>query len=272
MMWRFKSMMRGAAAAAMLAFAAPAQAGGVPVFDATSLAQMVLEYQQALQQFAESQAQTTELIAQTREAYAQTQHLIRNGQTLVRQVEAMTGARDVSGLLNAAEDAARRRRLPTMLGGLDALGLDVDTDFAAAVEDIHAQFPLLRAEGLDPYAEAGADASGPVRSHIEAANTIVAGIAAARTAMQDAPADVAALEALIARIDETADMKASSDLGARMAAQTGLAVTKLTQLLAIQMEMQGAQALRDVVWTEAGRVGGYNPHYGEDFHSGEGRR
>lgn len=241
----------GLAFLAALALPAPAGAGGIPVIDATAIAKMAIEYSELVAQGAKMTeqiglentqiGQLAEQIAQGTERAAQ---LAQQIEQLDTQIAAMTGGRDLAGLI----DGDVRDELMALMPGEIASIIDgggapqVQARFQAMLEE----FAPLSPEELRPM-DPGATS---VLARRDATERVYAAIALAEEALAQGEDVAAQYGELIAGIDATEDVKASMDLAARIAAENGLMMDRLTRLLATQMQAVGAVERRDIAITE----------------------
>lgn len=235
--------MRGMACAAALAAViglgnAPARAGGIPVIDVAGIAQMVTEYQEMLTQSGMMNSQIANQIEQIQQGLA----MIEQGADrfnqlgtqitqLQTQIAAMTGTRDLSGILDGLSGI--RDLLPTDIGGADLTAASARLDELMTLDGL-VEGVALWGDGVEPTSRlAVAYEEAREKTYIEAAS--------AETLIEGMPDIETAYATMIAEIDNTADVKASIDLAARIAAENGRAIARLTHLLAISAQARSAE-------------------------------
>lgn len=226
-------------AALSLALATPpAHAGGIPVIDVAGIAQMVTEYSEMLNQSGMMNAQISNQIDQIQQGLA----MIEQGSDrftqlgtqitqLQTQIEAMTGGRNLSGILDGLDGI--RDLLPTDIAGGDTTAASIRLDELMVLDGL-ADGTALWGEGVEPTSRlAVAYVEAREKTYIEAAS--------AETLIETMPEIETAYGTLIAEIDNTADVKASIDLAARIAAENGRAIARLTHLMAISAQARSAE-------------------------------
>jgi type IV secretion system protein VirB5 len=197
-----------------------ASAQGVPVIDAQSVIQQTLSAARALEQINQLAQQYEKQIEQLSVA--------------VQQRDALLGARGLGELLNGPQEQAARRATPATLDELlriaqtgqvprtydeirrvlDRLQRDLEL---AKPQDIHANDPR----------------SSTARVYQRTQDTTLGDLAVAEKAYDDVTHRVQDYERLIQEIDRTKDLKASSDLLARILAENGMATAELIRLQAL---------------------------------------
>lgn len=234
-----------------LALPAPGSAGGIPVIDVSAIAQMAVEYSELISQGAKMSeqiglentqvGQLSEQIMQGAERAAQLAQQI--GQ-LDTQIAAMTGGRDLAGLIDGDVRDELMALMPGEITAIIAGGgaPEVQARFQAMLEE----FAPLSPEELRPM---DPDAAA-VLARRDATERVYAAIALAEEALAQGEDVAAQYGDLIAEIDAAEDVKASMDLAARIAAENGLMIDRLTRLMATQMQAAGAVERRDIAIAE----------------------
>ena len=222
-----------------LAVAGPAGAQGVPVIDASSIAQLVTQLDQMRRDYATQLEQLTQL----REQYA---NMVEQLDTLRQQYAAVTGPRGIGGVLNTVEDIRERDAAET-LGGIVDGSIFGDLDRVAGnVGRITARLADLRAtyelDDLDVFA--GSEEASD-RAIAEVAGAGMASVATAEDAYARANAAMDRVSALIGRIDDSTDIKASTDFNTRMLAEVAGLLAENLRAQAAVANAQGAAALAD---------------------------
>ncbi len=215
---RFKGMRRAVAGALLavscLAPIMPAQAQGVPVFDASSVAQAVEQVRQGVEMIERAQA----------------------------QINAITGGRGMSLLLNSATDIAARSAASDFPGlvegaitGREILGNT--TRIMASIDRIKSNLDL---EGLDTFA---ASDLAQYRSLATLGGASLAAMATGEDSYARANEAMTRVNALIPRIDANTDLKASVDFNTRVQIEQTQVLNELLRVLSAQANAQGAQSL-----------------------------
>ncbi len=210
--------MKLAAIATVLAGAAfpapPASAQGVPVFDASNVAQAIEQVRQGVEMIDRAQ----------------------------QQINALTGARGLSLLLNSAADIAARDSASDFANLMEgaATGREIlgnVTRITAAINRIKGNFDLdgLSALSTSPFAQ--------YRSLATLGGASLTAMATGEDSYARANATVTRVNAMIQEIDTTPDLKASVDLNTRVQLENTQLMTELVRLLSAQVNAQGAQSL-----------------------------
>lgn len=239
MMGRNRCFMFGAAAAAMMLAAGPnpARAAGIPVIDASSIAQLLTTYSEMLTQSGMMTEQIGNQIAQIQQGVEQigqgeqrfTQLTTQIGQ-LQEQIVAMTGTRDLSGILDGLDGI--RDLLPTDVGGADFTAASARYDELLVEDDVR--------DGVALFGDVTDPTSLRAVSYVDARDKTYIEAASAQILIEGMPEIEAAYSALITEIDNTPDVKASMDLMARIAAENGRSIARLTHLMAISAQARSA--------------------------------
>lgn len=236
--------------AAGLAAPLPASAGGVPTFDGAVVAQGTAQLLQ-LQQTYGIEVQGLENAIKQLQTLVDSYDTLRKQVTqLERQWQGLSGAKDISAILNG--DLERKaRRIAETLADINATlvgaGLPEDnplTDLIAAQE---------AAYDIRPAAETFDAAHAPVSvaAHDFATRSTSTAVAMAQYGFERSNALVGEVELLMARIDTTPDLKASVDLNTRMQGQVALMLAEMMKLSAAGQQMDGALANQELRAREA---------------------
>ena len=190
--------------ALILSSAPQASAQGVPVIDSASIARMVVEFNEMLRQTGlmnDGLAAELEQIGQGVERAAQLEAQI--GQ-LQQQIDAITGSRDVSGILESFD------ALDGLLPTTSLPALSGDTSAAAGRAADMAELDDLE-EGAALWGQARAG-TRLAMSYEDAREAAFIENASAQILIENMDEIDAAYDTLIERIDVSTDLKASLDL------------------------------------------------------------
>ncbi len=201
-------------AAGVLGQPTPGAAQGVPVFDASNVAQAIEQVRQGVEMIERAQ----------------------------QQINALTGARGMSLLLNSAEDIAGRaaaENFPDLVSGAVTGGeiLGNTTRIVAAIDRIKRDFELngLSEFSTSPFAQ--------YRSLASLGGASLAAMATGEDSYARANATVTRVNTMIAQIDTTPDLKASVDLNTRVQLENTMLLTELIRLQSSQANAEGARSL-----------------------------
>jgi type IV secretion system protein VirB5 len=200
--------------AALLASTAPASAQGVPVFDASNIAQAIEQVRQGVEMIERAQ----------------------------QQINALTGARGMSLLLNSATDIAApgvAEDFPGLMegaiSGREILGNT--TRIVASINRIKATFDL---GGLSTFASSDL---AQYRSLATLGGASLAAMATGEDSYARANEAMTRVDTLIPRIDANTDVKAAIDFNTRVQIEQTQVMNELLRVLAAQANAQGAQSL-----------------------------
>lgn len=231
-------------ALALWAPALPGKAGGIPVIDTAAIGQMIQDFQQELKDYAKQ-------IEQLQALREQIANQIKQINELRAQVEAVTGSRAISALLNGDLERAARLTLDRQVNGLirevgagniavmtegqlsvtidpEAIATEMLDNLGLSLEQLEA---LSRSEEMHDRGTAAQAGSGVVLSVI------------AQDAHARAGEAVGRFEKLIAAIDAQADIKGSTDLNTRVTAELGFMLVDMIRLEATKASALGTQAI-----------------------------
>lgn len=210
-----------------ISLTAPAFAGGIPVYDASTFTQMVTQLNQMSKDY---QKQLEQL------------------EQAVKQANAMTGTRDMGSLANGAAQSDLRRYLPntweeTMhmmsAGGLGATATGTQGIYSNLLSTYK---PLAGADLMT------SDPSGTVSKAFDRrSNTTYAAMATAEQTYNSAETRISTYENMLGELNNTTDVKASVDLGSRISAENGLLMSDLLRMSAIQMQQKSAEDNQSLV-------------------------
>ena len=206
-----------------------AHAGGVPVFDATAVAQFLESYQTQLEQLQNGLDQLDTM----------RQELL----TAQEQLVSITGAREISGILNSIDEIEQRVAAVSIdsmrdaaLSGAGLDGLDRMNGTFARLRD---NFDL---EGLDDILTS----TEPIdRAIAEQASAGMTAIATAEDTYQRANGAMDRINTMINRIDGNPDLKASIDYNARVMAELAVLLSENLRIQAANANVAGATALSE---------------------------
>jgi len=239
-----RPILRIALATSMMTAPLPVVAGGIPVIDAAAIARLALEFGELTEQGASMDTQVGQLAEQIQQGSERFQQLTEQIEQLDTQIAAMTGGRDLAGILDGDVEDTLRDLAPGALATIIEGGgsSEVADRFAAMME----AYAPRSAEELRPH-----DPSAPaVLATREASEQVYAALALAQAEMAAGEDYEQQYRTLIDGIDDTADVKASMDLAARIAAQNGLMTERLTRIIAAQIQAQTAVDRRDIMRDE----------------------
>ena len=204
-------------------------ASGIPVYDASTFAQMITQLDQMSKDY---QKQLEQL------------------EQAVKQANAMTGTRGMGSFANGAVQSDLRRYLPntweeTMhmmsAGGLGATATGTQGIYSNLLSTYK---PLAGAELMI------SDPSGTVSKAFDhRSNTTYAAMATAEQTYNSAETRISTYEDMLEELNNTTDLKASVDLGSRISAENGLLMSDLLRMSAIQMQQKSAEDNQSLVST-----------------------
>ena len=203
------------------------QASGLPVVDIANLAENIRH------------------LVQMELAYARQ---LEELQRAMEQVEAVTGHYGAGKLLNSGAFRDARRYTPS--SWQDTLKILKAGGLPGSVADLRAIY-RERAEataviGAEQYNRLNTDAAN-AQAFERRRDTNYATLAIAEATYDDSEARIANYEALMAEIEASVNLKASSDLSARIAAQNGTSLTQLIRLQAVELQQLGAIEAQQLV-------------------------
>ena len=229
--------------------AAPAYAGGVPVIDASAIAQAVAILSQLGRTHGIEVKQLTTGLKQLQEAITTVERLQTQIDQLDREFAAITGDRGMAQLLNGETFRSARR----IAGGIDAIndtlhglsGSLPDGDpLKAKIEDIRTTFAIPKAEELFDKTRVPAK----VAAHDLANAATVTALVMAEDGFERAETSISRVENILAEVDRAPDVKAALDLNTRMMAELAFMLADGQRVAAAGLQMDSALAnetLRD---------------------------
>ena len=246
-----RSLVSGAALTVLL-YTPPAYAGGVPTFDGANVAQAVAQLQQLKQMYGIEVDQLDTALEALQRAAETVDALTTQITQLQAQVEAITGSKNISDLLNgnAYQDA---RDIAGTLGEINATlagtGLPANNIVAVRVQVQRDQFDIPDAATIyDPTR-----APVTVAAHNFASQATASSIALAQDGFERANGAVERIEGLVGEIDRTPDLKASVDLNTRLMAELAFMLADKARMDAAGHQMAGALANQTLREDEAGK-------------------
>jgi len=203
------------------------QASGLPVVDIANLAENIRG------------------LVQLELAYARQ---LEELQRAMEQVEAVTGHYGAGELLNSSAFRDARRYTPS--SWQDTLKILKAGGLPGSVADVRAIY-RQRAKataviGAEQYNRLNSNAAN-AQAFERRRDTNYATLAIAEATYDDSEARIANYEALMAEIEASVNLKASSDLSARIAAQNGTSLTQLIRLQAVELQQLGAIEAQQLV-------------------------
>ena len=173
------------------------------------------------------------------------EHQLEQLEEAARQVQALTGPRGMSRLRNGTTFRTARRYAPsswrdTLLilerGGNPGNARDV----RRIMEELEDEYNIGGAEDYNPI-----NPNDPAaRAFQNRRDTTYAATAISETSYNQTERRVETMEAFLDEIERAGDMKAISDLNARIGAENGLLLAELIRLNAIQMQQAAAAELQ----------------------------
>lgn len=205
----------------LLAAMQPARTQGIPVIDTSQITQVIASLQQQIKDYEEQ---------------------IKQLANMQKRLEAMTGAKGISGILNdAAEKAARQAAsdLQAIIDGAisgNAIGGNVG-DMNSVISDLKARFDLGDLADFD-----GSDIAAD-KAIASLAGSGLAAVATADDSYKRANDAVGRVNALVDQIDSTADLKASVDFNTRVNAEVAVLILELIRVQSASTNATGMEAL-----------------------------
>ena len=206
--------------AVILALSAPTYAQGIPVYDAAGFAQFATQLQNMKEDYQKQLEQLDEA---------------------VKQSSALTGTRGMGDLANGYLEQELRQYLPNTwqetMHMINAQNLSPSTSGAQSI------YSTLN-ETYEPLAGSDfveSDPNGAISQAFDRrTGTTYAALAASEQAYNNIGARIQNYEAMLSELNNTPDLKASTDLQARISAENGLIMNELIRLQAIQMQQNAS--------------------------------
>lgn len=204
----------GALVALSLAAASPAAAQGVPVYDASSVAQAIQQVQQGVEMIARAQA----------------------------TIDAITGARGIGSVMNAPRDIAERASAQQLSGLVDGAitGSEVLGNTARLVQTIERLKGNLDLDDLGTYASSDLVQD---RALSVLGGTSLAAMATGEDSYTRANEAMTRVNQLIPQIDANTDLKAAIDFNTRVNIEQNQLLAELIRLQAAEANASGAAGL-----------------------------
>ncbi len=210
---------------------APATAQGIPVFDATSVANLIQQLQALDRDFRNQIDQLTQL---------------------QDQLTAMTGSRGIGNVLNGAAEIAQREAAISLQGIMD--GAIAGTSIPGNTGGIDSTIQRLRSTmELDDLDQLLASTFPQDRAIAVSAGAGMAAMATAEDTYARANASMGRVTQLIQDIDTNADLKASVDYNTRMLAEVAILLNETLRIQAAQATAAGSDAVVRARDAAAGR-------------------
>jgi len=227
-----RGLFLGTAAAAMLMVApGPARAAGIPVIDASSIAQLLTTYREMLEQSGLMTDQIENQFEQIEQGVERFEQLGQQIGQLQEQIDAMTGTRELSGILDGLSGLSDL--LPTDTGGGGTTAASIRLDDLLIADQVRS--------GIDLFGDVADPTSLRAVAYTDARNKTYVEAASAQILIEGMPEIEAGYSTLIGAIDATEDVKGSIDLLARIAAENGRSIARLTHLMAISAQARSAE-------------------------------
>ncbi|MFK7846057.1 MAG: type IV secretion system protein [Rhodothermales bacterium] len=203
-------------------------AQGIPVIDTSQIAQVIATLQQQIKDYEQQINQLTTLKDQFT--------------NMQQRLQAMTGAKGISSILNGAGDKAARKAATDLKSIVD--GAISGTVIAGNVGDMNSVISDLKSRfslgGLSTFN------SSDIASNKAIASLAGSGLAAVATAddsYKRANSAVTRVTALVDQIDSTTDLKASVDFNTRVNVEVAFLILELIRVQSAQTNAAGMQAL-----------------------------
>lgn len=207
----------------------PAIPQGIPVIDTSQIAQVIAQLQQQLKDYEEQIKQLTTM-----------QDQLTNMQ---QRLEAITGVKGISDILNSASDQNARLAATDLqsivsgaIGGINITGNVGNMN--SVISDLTSRFDLGDLGDFDS-SEIPAD-----KAIASLAGSGMAAVATAEDSYDRANAAVTRINTLVDQIDSTADLKASVDFNTRVNAEVAVLLLEILRVQSAQTNATGMQALQ----------------------------
>ena len=195
---------------------------GIPVIDTSQIAQVIAQLQQQIRVYEEQIKQLT---------------------NMQQRLEAMTGAKGISSILNGAAEKTAREAASDLQSIVDAAigGGSISGNVGnmnTVISDLKTRFSLDDLATFD-----GSDVAAD-KAIASLAGSGLAAVATAEDSYTRANAAVGRVNALVDQIDSTADLKASVDFNTRVNAEVAVLLLELLRVQSAQTNAAGMQALQ----------------------------
>ena len=223
------------AAVAVLCLAAPASAQ-MPVTDVANTAQNI-------EQLARATAQLNELLQQG-------EALVRQVELMESELEALTERSGFGGLANS-EAHRQLRRLGDLRSSLESLTVgDARGPVARLGRDHLGTYGLV--SGEEVYASGRGGEANPLGvAHDKSLQAVATGAGTSRAVLAGSERRTDTYEAFLDELDRTPTLKASTDLGTRVAIENGLLLNDLLRTLAVDVELEQTRLARELASDQA---------------------
>ena len=206
-----------------------ASAQGIPVIDTSQIAQVVAQLRQQLKDYEEQVKQLATMKEQL--------------DNMRSRLEAITGPKGISQLLNGAADKLVREAAPDFASIADAAisgsGIGGNADgMKALIDELRTRFDLSDLTTFD-----GSDVPAD-RAIASLAGSGMAAVATADDSYKRANAAMDRVTTLIDRIDAAADLKASVDTNTRVQAEVAVLLAELIRVQAAATHASGMEAVQ----------------------------
>lgn len=207
----------------------PATAQGIPVIDTSQIAQVIATLQQQIKDYEEQLKQLTTMKDQLA--------------NLQQQLQAMTGAKGISSILNGSADKTARTAASDLqaiisgaIGGGNISGNVGNMN--TVISDLKSRFKL---DDLTSFNNSDVAADKAIAS---LAGSGLAAVATAEDSYKRANDAVGRINTLVDQIDSTSDLKASVDFNTRVNAEVAVLLMEILRVQSAQTNATGMQALQ----------------------------
>lgn len=210
-----------------------AGASGIPVFDGAAQTQSIIELQNQLRQIGHE----IQMIEGQARAYA-TQ--IQEYAQLINQTAALTRARNLGQLANGIRQHSGRRYLPD---GIDQF-VDLGASTAGTVGDVAQRYKQLQ-NAYQPLTAQQFDPANPTGGLAQAmqrlTGTTYGTLSATEAVYGSISGRMEDVEAMLEHLNSSPDLKETSDLGVRVAAEQALTETERLRLQALALQLAATE-------------------------------
>ncbi len=188
----------------------PAAHAALPVYDASSLKQAIMEFQQLKKQYDMLKKQYDEL---------------------VQLKDSMTGSYAMGILLNGSEDAASRRVLPQTWQ--EVVEMQKQWFYGDLLQHYSQLFPTI-----DPNLLSVNNKDRDVVGYKLSKDYTQSAFAATEAIYNQLEKRLQTIEGLVGQIDQTQNIKQATDLNSRIVAETGFISLEMARLNSMQLSLQ----------------------------------
>lgn len=201
---------------------------GIPVIDTSQIAQVIATLQQQIKDYEQQLKQLTTLNDQFT--------------NMQQRLQAMTGAKGISSILNGAADKTARKAATDLKSIID--GAISGNAIAGNVGDMNSIISDLKSRfKLDDLASFNTSDIASNKAIASLAGSGLAAVATADDSYKRADAAVGRVTELVDQIDSTVDLKASVDFNTRVNAEVAFLLLELIRVQSAQTNAAGMQAL-----------------------------